>query len=109
MRHIDLAGVVHHAAIARGSATRLCGFNTMLGHAGHTFSEFLNRLRLQTACRELEESERGILEIALASGFSQVSFFNRIFRREHQCNPSEYRARQRNKKREEREKPGPGE
>jgi AraC-like DNA-binding protein len=76
-------------------------------HAGRTFSEFLNRLRLQTACRELEESDRGILEIALASGFTQVSFFNRIFRREHRCSPSEYRARQREKKRGEHETAGP--
>ena len=76
-------------------------------HAGRTFSEFLNRLRLQTACRELEESERGVLEIALASGFTQVSFFNRIFRRQHRCSPTEYRDRQRKKLRGQREKPGP--
>lgn len=75
-------------------------------HAGRTFSEFLNRLRLQTACRELEESERGVLEIALASGFTQVSFFNRIFRRQHRCSPTEYRARQRKKLRRQREKQG---
>ena len=76
-------------------------------HAGRTFSEFLNRLRLQTACRELEESERGILETALACGFTQVSFFNRIFRRQHRCSPSEYRARQRKKMRSPREKSDP--
>jgi AraC-like DNA-binding protein len=62
-------------------------------HAGRTVSEFLNRLRLQAACRDLAESSQGVLEIALASGFTQVSFFNRLFRREMKCSPREYRAR----------------
>ena len=67
-------------------------------HSGHTFSEFLNRLRLQAACRELAESDRSVLEIALACGFSQVSFFNRLFRRILRCNPTDYRTRQRGTK-----------
>ncbi len=49
MRHIDLAGVLHHAAIARGSATRLCGLRALLGHAGHTFSAFLQQIGGHTA------------------------------------------------------------
>ena len=64
-------------------------------HSGHTFSEFLNRLRLQAASRELVEGDRSVLEIAMACGFTQVSFFNRLFRRLLKCNPTEYRARQR--------------
>ena len=68
-------------------------------HSGRTFSEFLNRLRLQAACRELDKSERSILDIALASGFTQVSFFNRIFRRLMRSSPSAYRAKCRRKNR----------
>lgn len=64
--------------------------------SGHTLSEFLNRLRLQAACRELAETDRSILEIALASGFTQVSFFNRLFRRVMKCSPSGYRAGSKN-------------
>jgi AraC-like DNA-binding protein/mannose-6-phosphate isomerase-like protein (cupin superfamily) len=60
-------------------------------HAGRTFSGFLNHLRLEAACRDLRESDHGILDIALRCGFSQVSFFNRLFRRELKCSPSEYR------------------
>lgn len=63
--------------------------------SGHTLSEFLNRLRLQAACRDLVETDRSILEIALASGFTQVSFFNRLFRRVMKCSPSRYRANRR--------------
>ena len=62
-------------------------------HSGHSYSSFLNKLRLQAACRELEKSERGILDISLACGFPHVSFFNRLFRREMKCNPTEFRLR----------------
>jgi AraC-like DNA-binding protein len=60
-------------------------------HSGKTFSEFLNQLRLQAACRELCESDRSVLDLSMASGFSQLSFFNRLFRRELGCSPTEYR------------------
>lgn len=60
-------------------------------HSGRSFSEFLNRLRLDAACRELASSERNVIDIALTSGFSEISFFNRLFRREMNCTPSEYR------------------
>jgi AraC-like DNA-binding protein len=61
-------------------------------HSGRSFSEFLNGLRLEAACRELLESGRPVLDIALASGFTQVSFFNRLFRRTYGCSPSAFRA-----------------
>ena len=64
-------------------------------HAGHTCSEFLNRLRLQAACRDLTESDSSVLEIAMTSGFTQVSFFNRLFRRHLGCSPSQFRERSR--------------
>ncbi len=60
-------------------------------HSGHCYSGFLNQLRLQAACRRLEDSEQTILDISLACGFPQVSFFNRVFRREMKCSPSEFR------------------
>jgi AraC-like DNA-binding protein len=62
-------------------------------HAGRSLTDFLIELRLQAACHELANSARSVLEIALDSGFSHVSFFNRVFRRTLGCSPSEYRAR----------------
>jgi AraC-like DNA-binding protein len=62
-------------------------------HSGRSFSEFLNGLRLEGACRELRETLRPVLDIALASGFTQVSFFNRLFRRTYGCSPSAFRSR----------------
>jgi len=60
-------------------------------HTGHSFSEFLNRVRLHAACRELRETRKPVIDVALDSGISQVSFFNRLFLREMGCTPSRYR------------------
>jgi AraC-like DNA-binding protein len=60
-------------------------------HSGRSFSAFLNHLRLQAACHELHHGDRPVLEISLNSGFTQLSFFNRLFRRELKCSPSDYR------------------
>ena len=64
-------------------------------HAGKSFSDFVSRVRLQSACRELVETDRTVIEVALACGFNQISFFNRLFRRVFGCAPKQYRERQR--------------
>ncbi len=66
-------------------------------HAGKPMGRFLQQIRLEAACRELTRTERPIIDIALASGYSEVSFFNRVFRRSLGCNPSQYRRRNRKK------------
>jgi transcriptional regulator GlxA family with amidase domain len=45
----------------------------------------------------LAANERSIIDIAFACGFTQISFFNRIFRRVLHCNPTQYRNRRRRK------------
>lgn len=60
-------------------------------HAGKTFSAFLNEVRLQAVCRALMESADSISSIAFNHGFNQLSFFNRLFRREFGMSPSDYR------------------
>lgn len=64
-------------------------------HSGKSFSEFLTHLRLRSACRDLEETSRPVLDIALECGFSHVSFFNRVFRRILKTSPTRYRAARR--------------
>lgn len=78
-------------------------------HAGKTLNEFLQQIRLDAACRALVETETPIIEVAVASGFTQISFFNRIFRRALKCSPSEYRERAHRRngfRRTKREGPG---
>ena len=60
-------------------------------HAGKPFSAFLNQVRLQAVCRALMESADAISSIAFNHGFNQLSFFNRLFRREFGISPGDYR------------------
>ena len=60
-------------------------------HSGRTFGGFLQQVRLDAACRDLAETDHTVLDIALDHGFSQVSFFNRVFRRVFRCSPMDYR------------------
>lgn len=62
-------------------------------HAGKSFSTFLNQVRLQAVCRSLRDSAEPIGNIALGNGFNQLSFFNRLFRREFGISPGAYRAK----------------
>lgn len=62
-------------------------------HAGKSFSTFLNQVRLQAVCRCLQDGSGSISSIALSNGFNQLSFFNRLFRREFGLSPSDYRRR----------------
>lgn len=89
----------HRDEIRLGELLRLTGMSKptfarqFRRYTGKTFSDLLTHLRLQAACRELKEGDRSVLEVALGSGFSHVSFFNRIFRRHLGCNPTQFRAR----------------
>jgi AraC-like DNA-binding protein len=64
-------------------------------HAGKSFSVFLNQVRLQAVCRALRDSTDLVGTIALNNGFNQLSFFNRLFRREFGMPPNEYRKQKR--------------
>lgn len=58
---------------------------------GKSFSNFRNQVRLQAVCHALQSSNDPVGSIAFSHGFNQLSFFNRLFRREFGVNPSEYR------------------
>ncbi len=92
---IRLEDVLHLTAMSRATFARQFKI-----HSGRSYSDFLNQLRLKAACQELSESSRSVVDIAYASGFSQISFFNRIFQRDLECTPSEFRRRAHAKKKQ---------
>jgi AraC family transcriptional regulator len=56
-----------------------------------TVGEFLRKLRIEYACRQLVASEASIVEIALAAGFCDQSHFTRTFKRCTGLAPAQYR------------------
>lgn len=60
-------------------------------NTGKTFVEYVNELRVSSACGMLQDGNQTIATISSASGFNNLSNFNRIFRRIVGKSPSEYR------------------
>lgn len=60
-------------------------------HMGTGFTEYLNDYRLTMAARLLKSSDESILMIAEESGFDNLSYFNRIFKRKYGVSPGSYR------------------
>lgn len=60
-------------------------------HAGCCSSAYLNRVRLAAVCHELRTGTKPVGTIALEQGFTQLSYFNRLFRRSLGLAPSAYR------------------
>lgn len=57
---------------------------------GITFKEYLLRVRVKEACRLLEKPDISISEVSYLSGFSDPSYFSRIFKRFAGVCPSKY-------------------
>lgn len=58
---------------------------------GMTLQVFLQRLRVEEACRLLEQKELGLSAVAQAVGYSDAKHFSKIFRLHKGMSPREYR------------------
>jgi AraC-like DNA-binding protein/quercetin dioxygenase-like cupin family protein len=58
---------------------------------GKTFLQYLNDIRVHEAAKQLIENELSITQIAYKVGFSNISSFNRYFRKVKNLSPSEFR------------------
>jgi AraC-like DNA-binding protein/mannose-6-phosphate isomerase-like protein (cupin superfamily) len=83
---IELSQLQHLVSMSRATFIR-----QFRAHTGKSFSTFVNQVRLQAVCRCLRETCEPIGNVAFAHGFSTLSFFNRLFRREFGVSPSMYR------------------
>lgn len=59
---------------------------------GMSFQNYLNNIRLTKALIMLKNSEESMTNIAYSIGFPSVNSFNRLFKKEYNCSPTEYRA-----------------
>ena len=57
---------------------------------GISYRDFMMRQRLEKACKMLELRGSSVTNAALAAGFSDASYFARVFRRHMRTSPKEY-------------------
>ncbi|GAA1592629.1 AraC family transcriptional regulator [Kribbella hippodromi] len=85
-RHVELAEVAELVHMSPTSFSRF--FSRAMGR---TLTDYINQLRIDTACRLLTNSNSPVTEIAADSGFVNLSNFNRRFRELKGMSPREYR------------------
>jgi AraC family transcriptional regulator len=85
---LTLGALAGHAAMSPFHFLR-----TFRAVVGVTPYQYLLRMRLQRACFELRGSGEPVATIAFKAGFSDLSSFNRQFRRSVKVTPSTYRLR----------------
>ena len=64
---------------------------TFKQYTGNKISDFLNRKRIEVACKELKETDQKIIDIAFGVGFESLRTFNKVFLDSVGVNPSSYR------------------
>lgn len=82
-----------------GDVAEAVGFSTshfmkfFKQNSGCTFTEYLNDYRLSVVESMLIAGDKSILEISEEAGFTNLSYFNRLFKKKYGVSPREYRKR----------------
>lgn len=77
------------ADIANLSVSQFCRYFKI--HTKKTYVQFLNELRVETACAHLQKNDYSIAQIADTVGFQNLSNFNRQFKKIKRLTPSAFR------------------
>ena len=84
---LDLDRIVTETGVNRNKINEI-----LKSEFGYTFISYLNKLRLTEAARLLAEKETAaVAEIAYSVGYSNVSYFNKLFKEEYGCTPKAFR------------------
>lgn len=86
-RHISLAEV---AGVASMNKEAFCRF--FKERTRKTVTEFLNEVRIARACQLLGNQDLTMMQVAAESGIPNLSYFNRVFRKNKGMTPREFRA-----------------
>lgn len=64
-----------------------------------TCIEYVNQYRMEIAAGKLADDRQSITDIALDTGFQNISYFNRVFKKSYRMTPTQYRASAREERR----------
>lgn len=85
---LDLDSVVAGTGINRNKVN-----DFLKAELGMTFTTYLKKLRLTESARLLTENPAAtVAEVAYSVGYSNVSYFNKLFKEEYGCTPKTFRS-----------------
>lgn len=87
----------YRESISIQNAAKICGFST--SHfmkifkelTGESFSQYLLNYRLEMAAKQLQDTSNKIIDIAENTGFHNLSYFTRTFKKKYGLTPSAYK------------------
>ena len=88
MEDISLESVAAQAGFSKFHFSRL-----FKQYTDYTFCDYLCYRRIKAAEEFLAVPSFSITDVAMQAGFSSISTFNRLFKQQKGCSPSEYRSR----------------
>ena len=89
-----LPGQIRLSAACRAAGLSKSQFSAVFrGATGLTFEQFVQRIRIARAARDLLLSDTKISVVARAWGYTDQSHMHRVFKRFFRCTPGEYRRR----------------
>jgi AraC-like DNA-binding protein len=86
-RPLTLEGVAERVQISPRQLQRV-----FKEHAGATFSEYVEKVRLAHVCEDLKQSHLKLERIAEQNGFTTSNYLHYVFKKEFGMTPIEYRA-----------------
>jgi YesN/AraC family two-component response regulator len=94
MRYLDrhYAEPISRDAVAKAVHVSPSHFSYLIGkESGATFTALLNRIRVDRAAELLAREAIKVSEVALRSGFTDQSYFTKVFKRYRKLTPHRYR------------------
>ncbi|MCD6120363.1 MAG: helix-turn-helix transcriptional regulator [Spirochaetales bacterium] len=85
--------------ITRDEVARMCNISpayfsrVVKLRTGYTFTELLNRIRIDYACSLLDSTDKNVAEVGFACGFNDQSYFTKVFKRKKGISPNNYKKR----------------
>ncbi len=86
MNDITLDALARYVGFSRYTLSRMFRQET-----GETFPQVLSKRRVAMAMELLSSTTLPVTQVALQSGFNSIATFNRVFREQRGCSPSQYR------------------
>jgi AraC-like DNA-binding protein len=87
-QEVNLKRLAALVNLAEGSLCRFFKINTKM-----TIFEYLNKIKIEFACKLVMDNDLTIIEVCFDSGFNNLSHFNKQFKRTTGMPPSKYRKR----------------